>query len=81
MANYLITKHDIAPLYNLKQNAVLVEYGKHEQTASDGDVVRGKIYRCASGASVTELFNKISREGKSVILFNADGHTINQANV
>jgi len=81
MTNYLITKFDILSLYDLKQNAVLVEYGQHEQTISDGDVVRGKIYRCNSGASAIELFNKIAAELRPVILFNADSKTISQANV
>ena len=76
----LIEMTRVAGLYDLNDNAVLVQYGT-EQLPNGQTVIRGKVYRCGSGAKVEELMKTLEADGKSAVGFNAEAREISQCNV
>lgn len=71
---------DLRPLYDLKQNAVLVQYSEVSHLPGVGLVQKGKVYRFNDGVRARELFDALADEGKAVIIFNSDEGYIEDAN-
>jgi len=68
----------VAELYDMNENAVLVQYSKVYTLPDGTNVVGGKIYRCKSGESVEQLMRKLEDDNKVALGFNADKREIFQ---
>lgn len=76
----LVISDDVRPLYDLNQNAVLVQYSEVSHLPGVGLVQKGKVYRFNDGVRARELFDTLAAEGKMTIIFNADERYIEDAN-
>ena len=75
---YMIQMTRVAELYDLKENAVLVQYGEAYALPDGTNVINGKIYHCKTGEAVAELMRKLEADGKLALGFNADEREISQ---